>query len=168
MTEPGREEARLRALFDETASDADRVQLTRLRARALDIPSRRAKRSPWRLLGPALALAAGALIVVFAQRGGPRAVNPSQNAEARASAAGRDAALSPSRLSVASARPKAPAVRGSAGAENGEDGDSELEVPLAGAAFGDESDDLLGPLYASADDETDAWLIATGAFLEDG
>ena len=66
MTTERDDEARLRALFDRTADDASGPTLTRLSARAREVPSQGRRSWLSQLWAPALAVAAGAFAVVLA------------------------------------------------------------------------------------------------------
>jgi hypothetical protein len=160
MTDHDRDEARLQALFDETASEPDRMLLTKLRARAIDVPAARKRRPFWAWLAPALALAAGALLVVAAQRGGrpdARVAETSapvlhENTPAPA------VALTTARPDATQASPTKPEL---------EDPESfeDLDAPLAGIGLlGDDFDD---PASAQ-EQELDVWLSAADALSEDG
>src|SRR5262245_9096852 len=63
--DPERDERELRALFDRTAERLDGPGLTKLRARAGDVPSSTRRRPWWLVFAPIMAIAAGALIVVL-------------------------------------------------------------------------------------------------------
>lgn len=152
------EEADLRALFDGTADELGGPGLTKLRARAADIP---AQRRPiwWRVLAPGFALALGA-IVVF----GVRAMN---RPEAPTLAVTR-----PLPTVVAAPTPSATSPAEELEEEE-EDDDSD---PLAlnddddsdEIYFADGSEDLLAFGVPSSDAELDAWLEATDDLLGEG
>lgn len=163
MTErdPERDETELRALFDRTAEAPDGIQLTKLKARAMDLPGRR-KRSAFWLFAPLVAVAAAALGVVVL-RGGP------------APSSAPSAAVAPPGLSESAARAAptpAPALASSP-APSAEDSDPELDDPDVGDLYAADDDssagDLLGPPDDDAsEEELDGWLAATDSFLEDG
>ncbi len=148
MTHEHDDETRLRALFDRTAMDASGPTLTKLRARAADVPTG-ARRSVWqRLFAPALAVAVGATAVVLAT--GPFSglkPEPVASTQVKHSA------------TVILPSVTAPAVQ------------APEPVPATAAmddfGFGDSADDsLLSPLDGPANDEDiDAWLDATESVL---
>lgn len=165
MTSPDhdRDEARLKALFDATASEPDRVQLTKLSARAADVPGKGRRRPFWQLVAPLAALAAGAL-AVFALRG----MHSAPPGVARAPSAVE--APQPT-LPAPSAVAKSPAPSATAPVPvTGEapEGEAEGAAAVAGFTGGDDDSDWLAPLTEPADDDVDAWLAATDAFLEEG
>jgi hypothetical protein len=139
------DEARLRALFDRTAEELPGPVLTRLTARAADVPAQ-ARRAGWwsslRLLLPAAAVAAGVLAVFIVS--GPDSKEPvARTAEA-------PALIAPQEVE----EPKIPAS----------------EELTAAFDLGDEPGDLaLDPIHGpSSDDEIDAWLQATAMLVDEG
>jgi hypothetical protein len=186
MTRPDldRDEARLQALFDATAENPDRVQLTKLRARAADLPRRERRFAIGRLWAAFAAVLAGALIVALFRGVGrgpdgvarsalPTAHERVPAPELQASAQPAPAPPSPERPAPAPpepsdvARAPEPAPSGSADSE-ATPSDREAREAVAGIGMGDDDGDWLDPLSEPAEDEVDAWLSATGAFLEDG
>lgn len=153
MTEHDREEARLEALFDSTAAEPDRMQLTKLRARAAEVATLRRRRPWWQLLVPVAAVAAVALVTTL----GTRTRDPAMPNAALAS------------LSAPAIGPTASVPLAAAPADDGELAESDLDVPLAGASMlADDPGDLFAPLDEPSEDDADVWLSAAGAFLEDG
>lgn len=63
-----RDEAQLRELFDRTALEASGPTLTKLKARAADVPETAPSRGFWRWLFPALAFAGGAALTAVVLR----------------------------------------------------------------------------------------------------
>jgi len=152
--DPHLDERPLRALFDRTAEQATSAQLTKLAARAADVPAR-ARRFAWPAwaLGPALA-AAAAVILLFAW---PR--------------------TSPEGAGLVAATPREPLVSPSVALTAGTPalGLPEYEdvFPVAATAmFTGESDDydpLGGSLDVSPSDaDLDAWLAAADEILGGG
>lgn len=158
MTHPDHErhESELKALFDATADEASGAQLTKLRARAADVPAR-GRRPRWLAWAPVFAVAAGAL-AVFVARGG-REEGPVARSSATVQA--------PAPTLVASAPAPAPSEPVAedppqAAEDNG---------AVADLGYGDEGfgiDELSGPLDEADEEELDGWLAATDSFLEDG
>jgi hypothetical protein len=162
-----RDEARLRALFDETIEPATGPTLTKLAARAADVPER-ARRTPlwlprwaWRPAAAGLVVAAGALGAAFA---GTRVDAPSPPQPAAVEA--HLAAPAPAAAVSADARD-----RRTAAPEPDLDVDESLELVLADGDWeGDvDDDDALDSVYGPPSDANlDAWLYATSAVLEGG
>jgi hypothetical protein len=164
MTNPERErdEGDLKALFDATAETPDGMQLTKLRARAADVPALK-RRPRWLVWAPFLAVAAGALAVVML-RGSPKEV---ETARGIASAPVTLVAPGPATVARAPAPPpsNAPLPSDETGPPTDENGAvADLSDPDDGFAM----DDLSGPLDEANDEELDGWLAATDSFLEDG
>jgi len=158
MTDHDHDEARLQALFDETASEPDRMQLTKLRARAMDVPTARKRRPIWGWLAPALALAAGGLLVVWAQHG---PIDTTSVAQSAGPVVHENTAPDP--VALETARPD-PTRTAPPAAEDPELLD-DLDAPLAGIGLlGDDVDDTTG----SQDQDLDVWLSAADALSEDG
>lgn len=164
MTHPDHDpdEAGLRALFDGTADELDGPGLTKLRARAADIPARR-RPAWWKLWAPALAVAMGGLLVF-----GIRTMNGPDSPAAGSAPTALAEKTAPPEASVA----PAPVVESDdpeelAYGEDEEDTspsdstDDELELD-------DGSDDLLAFGVPSDDEELDAWLEATDELLGEG
>ena len=144
MTTERDDEARLRALFDRTADDASGPTLTRLSARAREVPSQGRRSWLSQLWAPALAVAAGAFAVVLAT-GQFASLKPTPVASTPASA-------SPSEAPVARPAPE------------------RSEAAVAGVddfGFGESANDgILSPLDGpTSDDDVDAWLAATESVL---
>lgn len=159
MTHPDheRDERDLAALFDATAEEADRAQLTKLGARAADVPAR-ARRPGWYRWVPVFAVAAGAL-AVFVARGGPKQAEMADRSATPTAAPPSALALAPS--SAPSLAPR-PAEEPPEAEENG---------AVADLGYGDEGfglDELSGPLEDEDEADLDKWLAATDSFLEDG
>jgi hypothetical protein len=166
MTHPDHDpdEAGLRALFDGTADELDGPGLTKLRARAADIPAQR-RPAWWKLWAPALAVAMGGL-VVFGVRtmNGPDSAATAQNTAQAPAPTAVALKTAPAEASVAPAPvveddPEELAVLG----EDDEDTDSGDEL-----ALDEGSDDLLAFGVPSDDEELDAWLEATDELLGEG
>jgi hypothetical protein len=160
MTDHDHDEARLQALFDETASEPDRMQLTKLRARAMDVPAGRKRRPFWTWLAPALALAAGALLVVAAQRG------PLHTAPVTKTAAPVvHENTAPAPVALETARPEPTRAAPTKPAPEDPELFDELDEPLAGIGLlGDDGDDAT----SSQEQDLDVWLSAADALSEDG
>lgn len=155
------DEQALLALFDETADAASGPVLTKLGARAADVPlaARRRWRAFW-FVAPGLAAGLAALLITL----GPSLRRPSAPASsatmtesARPGAAASAQAPSPATPS------RTPSVAPEPGAELGSLADLD-----------DESSDATGaglsfaPLYApEPDKDVDAWLYATQTVLQD-
>jgi hypothetical protein len=148
MTHEHDDETRLRALFERTAMDASGPTLTKLKARAQDVPTL-TRRPLWqRLFAPALAVAVGAGAVVLAT--GPfSSLKPESVASTRAT---ESAALAPASIT-------APVLRAPEAAP--------ATAAVDDFGFGEPANDgLLGPLDGPSDDEDiDAWLAATESVL---
>lgn len=164
MTHPDRErdEAELAALFDETAEAPDGMQLTKLRARAADVPGRR-RRSRWLAFAPVFAVFAGALAVVV-YRGGPSEVET-----ARTTATTTESPVAPSPSSVGHP-PEALQPQQLAATEE-PDADLEESAPVAGLAAPDDGlgmDGLSAPGDDADERELDRWLAAADSYLGGG
>jgi hypothetical protein len=146
-------ESELRQLFDRTADELSAAQLTKLAARALDVPQRRAGLARWlepRVLAPALAaaLATGAALFVFSgshsepdfrdHQAGPPSASPLQRPSDRMVVPLNDA------------RAAARLV--------GLDVEPTWEPD-------DEFESLFGP---PAEANLDAWLLATNELMQEG
>ncbi len=156
MTHP--DEDRLRALFDETASEASRPTLTKLRARAADIPELAQKRRGWlpRLLGPLVAVGVGAAAVTLATRG----------LDGSAPLPSASIARSGVHIELPASAPPAPAAGTLPGAAEDE---SELALGMDDFGWSGGGDGLLSPLDLPAEDtELDAWLDATASLTGGG
>ncbi len=163
-TEPDpRDEEQLKELFDASAAQASGPMLTKLRARAAEVPSR-SPRAPrwlprwaWSPLLAGLAVGVGALgvtIGVWLNR--PDVIAPGPGPEARVLAEPQ----APSALAASSSR----AARG-AGVE-----DEPLEegAELAEFDFGDDSYLDVDALYDPSEEELDEWWEATADLVEGG
>lgn len=154
----------LMQLFDATADKPSGPTLTKLNARAADIPARVKRRPRWRSLlfwAPGMAAAVAALVLVLSpslKRSRP---------EPLASGPKHPALSAPAPQKIARIQ-KAPATTTAA--------EATLDPDTAdlGAAF-DDSDSTataaisLDPLYGpSQDDDLDAWLYATDTVLKSG
>lgn len=163
MTGPehDRDEARLKELFDATAEAPDRVQLTKLSARACDVPTRGRRPGRWQLWAPFAALAAGALAILALR--GFHAPTADVARAPSAVVTPNPARLAPSALALA---PEPSATASAPGDLDGPENDNGEAV--AGLAGADDEGDWLAPLSEPAEDDVDVWLSATDAFLEDG
>jgi hypothetical protein len=144
-----REHEDLQRLFDETAGDAAGPTLTKLLARAADIPGQAARKSrflPRWAWGPVFAGAAGTLAGLLALRGVPPKPAPARVADPTPAPAFSVAVASASSREVNGATARATAEEPSDGPELLGDADE-------GARF-----DVSGP---EADRDLDAWLAAT-------
>lgn len=153
-TEDDHDEARLAALFNRTAELPSGPTLTKLSARAADIPARARRRPWWRSFG-FLAPASAALAGVLAVLALPDLREPAP-VEPVARTAPTIVAPEPS-----SARPT---VAESVDEYGGEEWVAEL-------GFADETPPgfALDPMYApTSDAELDAWLHATETLLDEG
>lgn len=162
MTHPDHdpEEAGLRALFDATADDLGGPGLTKLRARAADIPARR-RPMWWKLWAPALTVAMGGLLVL-----GISTMNRPDSPAA---------APAPTVVAEKTAPPApAPSVAPAPLLEDDPEELAALDDPeeTDGAddemALDDGADDLLAFGVPSDDEELDAWLEATDELLGEG
>lgn len=165
MTRPDddREEARLRALFDATAEEPDRVLLNKLRARAADVPARSRRRPLSRIWAPLAALAAGVLAVLLA-----KSLISGPTSAMRVPVPG-PVATTPTLSSTGEVAPApATAAKESTDVVEPSSSDREAREAVAGIGVADDEGDLLDTLSEPADGDEDAWLSATGAFLEDG
>lgn len=152
----------LSELFDRTAEKPSGPTLTKLSARAADIPARVKRRPRWRSLlfwAPGTAAAIAALVLVL---------SPSfRHSRSQALAPSAPALSAPAPEKTAKAPAPKPAPTAAATTANSDATD------LA-AAFDDSdptatADISLDPLYGpSQDDNLDAWLYATGAVLKNG
>lgn len=148
-------------LFDSTADKPSGPTLTKLSARAADIPARVKRRPRWRSLlfwAPGAAAAVAALVLVLSpslRHSQPRALAPSAPALS---------ARAPEKLAKAPAPKPAPAPPAPTVSPD--------ETGLAAFDDGDPTataDISLDPLYGpSQSDDLDAWLYATGAVLKNG
>jgi hypothetical protein len=147
------DEARLQALFDRTAELPSGPTLTKLSARAADVPARTKQRPWWQSLGfglPAAAVVAGAVAVLALpelRSGGPTERAPiARTAETPPPAATE--AVKPLPI-------------------------EELDEPET-AVFADEmlaemgAEDDLALYGPESDEDLDAWLDATQAMLDEG
>jgi len=159
MTHPEheRDEHELKALFDATAEEPSGAQLTKLRARAADVPGR-ARRPRWLFWAPFAAVAAGALLVVMLQGGAKDA----EVARGTSTASVRFEAPAPSVTQHAPAPSQESTPDEEAPEENG------ALAELGDLNDGDDFEDFPGPLDEPDDAELDDWLAATSSFLEDG
>ncbi|MEB2310853.1 MAG: hypothetical protein OZ921_21510 [Sorangiineae bacterium] len=154
-----KDEARLQALFDATADEPTGLGLTRLRARAAEIPAR-AKRPVWRSLWvwlPGVAVGAGALAL---------SVGTTTGEVGSGSLPPR-----PSALVVASPSGGARVVSAPAPAAESAQDDAELESLDGTGADGLGSSSELGVAVlggAPSDADLDAWLYATAELLDNG
>ncbi len=141
----------LRALFDATAEEASGPVLTKLQARAREIP---AARRPWwsKLALPGFALLAGAAATALLLRASPQAPLPE-----------------PSPVAIAVVTPQASAPVAAEEPEHDviatEDVDDEL-AGLEAVAWG-EPDDLWGGAGVEADLESDELLAALDSWMEE-
>lgn len=160
------DERALRALFDETAEQASGPVLTKLRARAVDVPfaARRRWRAFW-FVAPGLAAGLTALLIAVGPsfRRAPHLHAPSATAVDTAPVQTAAAASIANALNSARATPATSAALAAAD-ELGSLGD-----------LADDSSDATGnglsfdPLYAPApDDDVNAWLYATKTVLQGG
>lgn len=150
-----RDERELKALFDATADEPSGAQLTKLRARAADVPAR-GRRPRWLAWAPVFAVAAGAL-AVFVLRGRVEEAPVAGSATTRA----------PAPTLVASAPATAPAAPiAESPSEPTDDDGTVADFGYSDEGFG--IDELSGPLEDADEAELDGWLVATGSFLEDG
>jgi hypothetical protein len=151
------DEARLQALFDRTAELPEGALLTKLTARAADVPLHNRRRSFWlspRFALPASALLVGALAVLVVPGLSDRVEPPVTAPIARAGEV--PTAAAPAESSTALALP-------------GEDDESAGDE-LAGIELGDDEGELsLDAMHGPAsDDEIDDWLLATAALVDEG
>jgi hypothetical protein len=166
---PDRDEAELRSLFESTREAPDGVQLTKLRARAVDVPLRAQRRPWWLVWAPLAAVAAGALVIVVARSGGTPelAVGGGETAATSEQSAVPTAVAKSTTPAPSPSAPPAPAP-----GEEDETSDPELDSPedeLAGLNdYEPNSNDIFAALDEPAEEDVDAWLAATSAFLEDG
>lgn len=150
MTRPEEEFDDLQALFDATAEEASGPTLTKLRARAAEVPERARRRPWWRTFGlaaPAAAAAAVGALAVMTLPGTPQPLASFQ------------APSVPELVSTANAAPAAEPAQA-----------ADDEAALTALAF-DESPSgfALDPMYApTSDAELDAWLDATEGLLDEG
>lgn len=148
-----RTENELRALFDATSDSPTGAQLTKLRARAADVPAHR-RRSPWLVLAPFLAVAAGFFAVVLL-RG-----DKTDGAAALHSATASISPVAPAPASVAP-NPVATVDRAP----------DEVDIPVPDVAGVDDDpsmDVLAAPLEDVDDEDLDRWLAAADSYLEEG
>ncbi len=152
--DPHPDDSRLQALFDRTAEEPTGAQLTRLAARAAEVPGRSRRLSwPVWLLGPALA--ATAALVLVLRTGGPAADSPAT-----------EIALSVPRQTIAQGAASLTAEAPVAPSYD------EIFPAAATAMFTGEVDDF-DPLGGSlegptSDDDLDAWLAAADEILGGG
>jgi hypothetical protein len=168
-SDPDGDEARLRALFNETIEPATGPTLTKLAARAADVPER-AHRTPlwlprwaWKPTAAGFVVAAGALGAAFVNT----RVEAPRPAESSVAAAHLTAPAPAPAASVSVNDLRRPAVPL---ADLGEDLES-LELSAAGGDWESEAedDDVFDSVYGPPSDANlDAWLYATSAVLEGG
>ena len=141
----------VRALFDATASEASGPVLTKLKARAGDIP-RTARRS-WfaRFAAPTFALVTGVAAAAVLLKATPDPTVPMTTAVAVATTE-----------SPASTASEAPALEPASGEE---DSDEDL-AGLEAVAFSD-SDELWSGVGVDSDSESDDLLAALDSWMED-
>lgn len=144
----------LQQLFDRTAEQASGPLLTKLRARAVDVPER-APRATWRRwLLPTFAFAGGALVATLALGGGEPAVEPLAHVPV------------PAQLSVPSAPAAAEPAAQSPAASPSLDPELEGLDHLAGEL---DNDDLWAGLAIPAEDtELELWLAGAEYYLAGG
>jgi hypothetical protein len=175
--DPLADEQRLRAIFDASIEPAPGPTLTKLLARAADVPER-ARRTPlwlprwaWKPTAAGLVVAGGALSAAFIGGVPFGRIEP-----APAASAGPGGARTGSDVPEMAAA-VAPDVDATAPAAPPSDLEMDMDIGgLAGAdvdwdieARTDEADDALDALYGPpADANLDAWLYATHAMLEGG
>ena len=151
MNSPEEEFDDLQALFDATAEDASGPLLTKLRARAAEVPERARRRPWWRTFGlaaPATAAALAGALAVMALPGTPEPL------------ASFRAPIVPEAL--AAARP-APVVEEPVASADDEEALTALAFDESPSGF------ALDPMYApTSDAELDAWLDATEGLLDEG
>lgn len=147
------DEARLQALFDRTAELPSGPTLTKLSARAADVPARARKRPWWQSLGfglPAAAVVAGAVAVVAwpaLKNGGPTEPAPVAR-------------------TVESPQPAATQTVQPLAIEELDDPETEAFADDMLAEMSSEDDlALYGP---ESDEDLDAWLDATQSMLDEG
>ncbi len=147
-----RDEAQLRQLFDRTALEASGATLTKLKARAADVPEAAPSRAWRRWLLPALAFAGGAALTAVILRT-PDAAEPVATATPGQVVAAVEASTSTPLEEVVA--------------------NTEFDDDLNGLAHltGDVDSDVamwadLAP--ASDDADLELWLSATESFLEEG
>jgi hypothetical protein len=159
MTHPDSDETGLKALFDRTAEEAGGPTLTKLRARAEDVPGLARKRRPAWLgwLAPVSALAIGAAAVTLAVR---PAESPLREHTPSASVTPRTQHTAPTPAPVASASASSPI-------ELEEDG---WESELTATSLAEPVEGLVPVAFDLPEEaEIDAWLAATDQLLgEDG
>jgi hypothetical protein len=158
---PERDEADLKALFDATAEPPTGPQLTKLRARAADVPTR-GHRSRWRAWAPFFAIAAGAL-AIFVGRGLGSVGDPTATNTSTELVAAAPAPAPPGSVTSPAPAPEPASLEDVTPEEAG--------AVMAGLGYGDDGlgVDLLGAPFDEGDaDDLDTWLEATDSFLEDG
>jgi len=143
----------LRALFDSTATEANGPILTKLKARALDIPQTARRRWWVRFTVPAFALVAGVAAAAFLLKAAPVAPGPALESPAAL------ATLTPT--NTASAESAVPVPEQSVV----EQSDDDLEG-LEALAWGD-SDDLWSGAGVDPDVESDELLAALDSWMEE-
>jgi hypothetical protein len=148
------DEARIQALFERTAELPSGALLTKLAARAADVPLRHRRAWAWlslRLALPASAIVVGALAVVLVPRLGqaPPAPVAAPMAMAAGSSQGTDAPPAPA--------PELDAL---------ESEELYAELYLAEESGSELSLDLMHGPASEAD--VDAWLVATAMLLDEG
>jgi hypothetical protein len=154
LPDPHPDEHRLQAVFDRTAEQPTTAQLTKLAARAADVPARsRRFRWPVWVLGPSLA-AAAAVIALFAWP--------------RSSEEGSDPfAMRPN--PAVSMTERSPLVPGTVSRELPSDDDVFGGATAMFTGDLDDFDPLGGSLEGpESDDELDAWLAAADEILGGG
>ncbi|MBI3200490.1 MAG: hypothetical protein HYZ29_03035 [Myxococcales bacterium] len=148
------DERDLEALFDATAEAATGAQLTKLKARAADVPGRR-RRPLWLLWAPFLAVAAG-FFAVLMLRGNP------EGEQARLPSATTTTSLQAPSVAGVAPTPAPPAE------EPASDEGDETLAGLDDLDDGPSTDVLAAPLDDADEEELDVWLAAADSFLEEG
>ncbi len=152
-----KDEAELQKLFDATAEDASGPLLTRLAARAVDVPAHAKPR--WRSLWvwlPGLAVGAGALaLAVGTATHTPPGVPPRPSAIALRAAPSATAVAAPQSAQVVEPTADVPAL--------------DVVAGLDSDGLGSSADLGVGALDGPPPDaDLDAWLYATGELLDNG
>lgn len=144
----------LQQLFDRTAEQASGPTLTKLRARAADVPER-APRATWRRwLVPTFAFAGGALVAALALRSGEPAIEPLAHVPV------------PALLSVPSASAAAELEAPLPAADPSLDPELEGLDHLAGDL--DSDDQWAGLLIPAEETELELWLAGAEYYLAGG
>jgi len=158
------EERELMQLFDATADKPSGPTLTKLSARAADVPARVKRRPRWRSLlfwAPGMAAAVAALVFVLSpslkhSRAGAVASSPTHPALV---------ARVPEKLAKVPAAPATPAAPVATEGSDSADLAAAFDDSDATATAAISLDPLYGP---SQDDDLDAWLYATNSVLKTG